>query len=368
MNTFLAAVERAWRHAVVYPVLRRIFRNPPVVLPLNVKSVQRLLILRYDRLGDMIMTSWICRTLHELHPDVRVGIVASPANASIARLLPGVDEIYVVGGSIWRTLREIGRARSDAYDLVLNFIFNRTTSAGILANLMGPRAVKVGQGDEKYRFYFNALLTLRKGTAHMAEILEQLCADVFGKSWRVRDMRLELREVSENARPVTSFLGADSGSCVVVNLSAGRPFRYPSSEQVDAVIRSANAAGRPVVLTSAPGDGALMDATILRNPGSSVRRFPVQGTVQFELIIELVRRASVLVTPDTSLVHVAAAVGCPVVALYTSRLENHEWLPWRVRNEVVISIGNQPVASIAPAEIVAALERIMRELKKEGAL
>ncbi|OGU75291.1 MAG: hypothetical protein A3H45_02670 [Ignavibacteria bacterium RIFCSPLOWO2_02_FULL_55_14] len=365
MSDLLKALERVWRHGVVYPVFRALFRNMPVQLPIDIHKVKKLLILRYDRLGDMVVTSWVCRTLHELCPDLHVAIVASPLNAPIARLLNDVDEIFIIGGPVLRSLNEIRRARAGKYDVVLNFIFNRTTSGGVLANLMAPLAVKVGQGDSKYAFYFNALLSLRRGDVHMAEILNQFCADVFGRTWSVRNMRLELRDDKDAVRRVESFLDADAGRAVIVNLSAGHPDRYPSAIQVDAVVDSATRRGHPVVFIAGPGNELLVQRSVERVNSSAVRRYPFNGTAPFEDIIALVRRAAAVVTPDTSLVHVASAVGCPLVAVFTSAVAYNEWLPWKVRNEVIIGEPGQSMSAIGADRIVAALERILVERKLE---
>jgi hypothetical protein len=80
-------------------------------------------------------------------------------------------------------IKEIHRARKEKYDVVLNFIFNRTTSGALLANIIAPHGLKVGQGVDKYQFYYNRFLKLDRSTAHMVETLYDICAKVFSNDF-----------------------------------------------------------------------------------------------------------------------------------------------------------------------------------------
>ena len=55
MVGFVKSIESFWRHRFVYPVLRFIIRNPQIDKPIDILSVKKLLIFRYDRIGDMII-------------------------------------------------------------------------------------------------------------------------------------------------------------------------------------------------------------------------------------------------------------------------------------------------------------------------
>ena len=75
-------LEYWWRHQIVYPLLRLIFHNPRKDSPIDIRTVKSLLFLRYDRIGDMIVTTPIFRSLKQLNPALKIGVVASETNAS----------------------------------------------------------------------------------------------------------------------------------------------------------------------------------------------------------------------------------------------------------------------------------------------
>jgi ADP-heptose:LPS heptosyltransferase len=140
-------LEYWWRHYIVYPILRLIFHNPRKDSPIDIQTIDSLLFLRYDRIGDMIVTTPILRSLKQLKPTLKIGVFASETNAEIIRYNPYVDAIYVLHSNWIRLIAEILKARKNKYAVVLNFIFNRTTSGGILANIISPSGIKIGQGD-----------------------------------------------------------------------------------------------------------------------------------------------------------------------------------------------------------------------------
>ena len=76
-------LEYWWRHQIVYPFLRSLLHNPEHDAPIDIHTVNSILILRYDRIGDMIVTTPIFRRLKELHPQLKIGVFASETNAEI---------------------------------------------------------------------------------------------------------------------------------------------------------------------------------------------------------------------------------------------------------------------------------------------
>ena len=60
----------------------------------------------------------------------------------------------------------------------------------------------------------------------------------------------------------------------------------------------------------------------------------------------LLYRAKLYIGPNTAAMHLAAACGCPVVALFGPSIEDH-WHPWQVPYRIVTSRGYVPVADTA---------------------
>lgn len=365
MSTLLRSLERTFRHRVVYPVLRMVLRNPPVELPVDLRSVRRILLLRYDRLGDVVVTSSFVHRLRQLAPSLYVGMLTSRANQPAAGLLEGVDVFHVIGGSHAETWRAIRNARAQHYEVVLNLVFNRTTSGGLLANLIAPRGIKIGQGAEKYRFYFNALLTLERETQHMADVICSIGEQVFGPEFGSSALPYSLVDDPASVQRVENFLSACGTSSIVVNISAGSISRQLSYVQLQGLISALRKRTQTtIVVTSAPGQESLRESLVRSQSDHAVIGFPPEGTATFADMVALIRRCSALVTPDTSLVHVAGATATPLLGIYTTAALLAEWAPRNTISEIVLGEKDRPLSEMTVGSIMEGFERLMRRLSK----
>ncbi len=356
----LRELERSFRHLVVYPTLRRVLNNREVPLPLDLGSIRRLLLLRTDRLGDMVVTSSFIHRIRERAPSISLGMVVSHRNLAAARLVDGIDALYVIGGGLGETVRSIRQARSARYDVVLNLVFNQTTLGGIISNLVVPGGTKVGQGDEKYRFYFNAMLKLERGRSHMAEVLRSVGVQTFGPSFYTESLPYALHDEPASAERVDSLIARLGGPPVVINLSAGHPGRSLSSRQaVDLAQVVLSRLQAPVVLSAVPQDASNRQAVLAQIKDDRVLAFPDKGSASFADIVALVRRSRLVVTPDTSFVHIAGATGTPLLALFVDPFAFAEWHPRNTESEVVMGDPGTTVSSIPSARIVDALDRLI---------
>ena len=367
MRALARFLESLFRHAVVYPCLRLLLRNPPVGLPVGLRTFQRILILRYDRIGDMVVTTPIFRALKEAHPRARIGVLASPSNAAMIDANPYVDRIHVLHRNVFSLGKEILAARREGYDLVLNFIFNRTTSAGMLSNVIAPRAVKIGQGDDKYRFYFNAMLKLVRGSMHMTEILAGILRSVFGIDVAANKLRLEVFADDAARDAVTRYcegkkLGirgkkGRSPGYLVLNLSSTEGPRQLSDEQARTILRLLSRTRREhVVVIASPEEKRRRMRLTASMKNGRVHSFPDEGDARIQEIFCLIRGARGVITPDTSIVHLASAARTPLFGLYSPLQVYTEWTPFRLRHRMVLAEKGQPVASIGP-------EALRRELR-----
>lgn len=367
MKILIRKLERFVRFAFVYPLFRALFRNPVVNEPVSLEQVKKVLLLRYDRIGDIIVTTPVIEALKKAAPHLVIGVVASPANSALITHDPQVNHVYVLSKNWMRLVREIVRARKERYDVVLNFIFNRTTSGGILANLIAPRGIKIGQGADHYGFYFDRLLKLDRGQRHMVDVLFDFAEAVFGRKFGRADVRMRIALNHGDTHRPREFLKKhglkprDQGKpgFAVVNISATDDVRKISREQALGIIDAIRNSGLPAVVISSPADNAWR--TSVTRHFSDVLAFPAEGTADLREVAALVGYAALVVTPDTAIVHVASAMQTPVIGLFTPLQVSTEWLPYGVPNKVVMAAETQPVKEIAVERIAEEIRKFMSE-------
>jgi ADP-heptose:LPS heptosyltransferase len=370
-------LEYWWRHRIIYPLLHLIFHNPRKDLPIDIKTINSLLFLRYDRIGDMIVTTPIFRSLRQLNPAIKIGVFASETNAEIIRYNPYVDAVYILYSNWLKLVAEILKARKENYDIVLNLIFNRTTSGGLLANITSPSGIKIGQGDEKYRSYFNRLLKISRTHSHMIETFVFIINEVFDITLRPDQLNYEIYVDEKTKNNVATYLTknnltprdhfiAEKSFYIIFNLSANDAVRRISAEQAYAIgdYLGSRTLFRTVLL-HAPKDPAmlLVKQNLVKN--SRCLAFPDQRNASLLELASIIEGAIAVVTPDTSIIHFASAAATPVVGFYTKMQDVHEWLPHRVRNRIVISAECEPTSSIPITEMICAIDDFIKELDIE---
>ncbi|MDQ1266439.1 MAG: hypothetical protein QG635_1591, partial [Bacteroidota bacterium] len=117
-----------------------------------------------------------------------------------------------------------------------------------------------------------------------------------------------------------------------------------------------------IILASDPKDNSLADDLINQSP------YPLHRFYSYNIdeVISLVKRAYLLITPDTSLVHIAAAFNIPMLALY-SGLDNFfaKFAPTNDICEIVRAApGDHGIKSIKPRDVTDALVRILKRIEK----
>lgn len=371
MRRILELLELMFRRIVVYPVLRLVFRNARVELPLDRSRIGSILILRYDKIGDMVVTIPVVRVLKDRMPGVRLAVLGSESNIGVLDGETAVDNRFVLYRNPLKLVSELVQMRAMHFDVVLNFIFNRTTSGALISNFVSPKGVKVGQGAERYRFYFNVLMDLGRSSKHMLDVLLDYVESVFGLTAKDHERRLAFSPGHAAEQSVSQYLrehglrrknqGETSGeSYCVFNISAGELPKQITMTQAVAVGKYVSRnKNMTVVIIAAPVDTGRRTEVVRLVHSAKCLSFPRSGSATLHQIASLLEGAAFVITPDTSIVHFASAVGTPIIGFFTPLQIMAEWIPYKVDYAVIQAPRDQPVSAIEPPQLTEGIESFM---------
>lgn len=91
--------------------------------------------------------------------------------------------------------------------------------------------------------------------------------------------------------------------------------------------------------------------------------FPQSGSAPLIHIAALLEKALCVITPDTSIVHLASAVKTPVLAFFTPLLSNREWMPFHVAHDILIANEGKPVSSISASELKRGINEFLSKVE-----
>lgn len=329
----------------------------------DLSEARSVLFLRYDRLGDMVISTGLFRLVKEEFPGIRVHVLASPSNCGVIRNDPNVDGI-----SVFRKKKPlefpglIHSLRRHRFDAVVNLVFYPSFTGAVIARLSASRrAVRVRVATEHSLDHFYNVNIRRSiwGGAKRTMLEETVSIiKVLGGSLEGRDIR-PLLYPGQGVAGAAPFESSGGGKRIGVNLAAGDGYREWSLDRwTEAVHQMLD---RFPVFTvhvfTPPSDprGALLAE---RFPGGRV--LAVKHSPDILEVCSGLSRMSVLVTPDTAMVHMADALGVPVVAIYISHEKLTLWKPCRVAFRAVVS-RDGTMDSVSAVDVVDALAEMIKE-------
>ena len=281
---------------------------------------QRILLLRIERIGDLIMALAAIRDVRALAPDAEIDLVVGAWNAELASALPYVTRVLTMtpgwlardggGESFLALVRTAMNWRRRAYDLAVNF--EPDIRSNLLLALSGARWTAgwtTGGGGA----LLDRGLAYDTG-AHTTANLRRLVAEVFDS--QPPSSNLPLLVLPDSARErVEHRLGRTGRPLAGVHVSGGRLVKqWDPARFADVAARLVKNDGARILLTGSAGDRPMVDQVKAGLPAEDV--IDVAGEASLLELAALIERCDVFVTGDTGPMHLAGAVGTPIVAVF----------------------------------------------------
>jgi len=284
---------------------------------------RRVLVLRLERIGDLLMTHEALVLLRSRLPSAEIDLVVGSWNEPLAHAMAVAARVEPLDapwlardgpGAAWTRLRARAQGwRGRGYDLAINFEpdirgnlllwwSGAARRVGYFTGGGGALLTDAAAYDPALHTHDNAMRLVGLATPGAATTLSP-------------SPRLQLPEAAhERAR---GLLAPAAGAlCVGIHASGGRPVKQWHAGRFAEV---ATALGREyratVVLTGAPTDAVVVREVEAGIP-AGVRVLNLCGRGDVLDLAAVLERLAVFVTGDTGPMHLAAAVGTPVVALF----------------------------------------------------
>ena len=311
------------------------------------KEITRALVVVLRHHGDVLLASPVLGVLKGHGPQIEVDALVYDDTATMLEGHSALSRVHVVGrnwkkeGLFSRVALErqlYGALRARRYDLLVHL--TGQPRGAWLARLLGVWAsvapIVPGRGAFWERSFTHLYPRVRNGRRHRVEAnLDALRRIGVQPGMDERRMQFVPGDAAE-AR-VAALLAAEGigeRSYIQVHPTSRWSFKCWTPEGNAELIDRLSASHR-VVLTAAPepDEMALVDAIVAKT-----RRKPLvlAGKLQIKELGALTARARLFVGVDSMPMHLAAAMGTPVVALFGPSGDS-EWRPWRVKHRVVAS-------------------------------
>jgi heptosyltransferase II len=272
-----------------------------------VSAPARILVVRYSALGDVVLATSVLEPLRQRFPGARIEWVTDPLYAPLLEGLPEIAAVHRLAregedGALAIAARVRGR-----FDIAID-LQNKARSA-VVAHAAAPRRAAFRRRSPLQAlgslFGSDPPLVRAHQTALYAEALAPLGVDGPGPT------KVSL---SEQARTLAAdaLAGVRAPAVAIAPGARWATKRWPA-ERFAAVADALAADGCRIVLCGGPGDRIAFDAF------RAAARAEVAADLSFlpiDALAAAIARVQLLVACDSGPVHLATAVGTPVLALF----------------------------------------------------
>ena len=304
--------------------------NPSETIP-----APRILVARPDRIGDVILSTPVISALRSQFPNASITFLVRGFVAPLVRDIPGVDAVFVYDPDgrhagirgFFRLMEELKAQRFQVSIVLQSTLKLAAALFGVgVPNRIGPLS-KI----HSYLFY-------NRGSRQRRSLVEMHEADYNLQLLRKLGIRVGSHQipsqvaVSEEKRKLARGWLADRGwdfqdanrkRLIAVHPGmGGSALNWPENYYVE-LVRNLRREGNEVLLSGGPAEGFLLERIVqeLGKTGDTVIVYPGRlsegdAPAPVDVLAALFSETELVVAPSTGPLHIAVALGLPVVTFY----------------------------------------------------
>jgi len=274
------------------------------------EDIRRILVVKLRAVGDIIQSTVVTKNLRLAFPGAAVHFLTEPPGRDVLKGNPYIDGVIVYDRRIMSGLDLIREVRRGHYDTVIDLFCNPRTA---LVTRLSGAARRVGFRFRGRTYAYNIVAEPRGDRVHNTQFnLDAL--EALGVAIQDRSLYFEFSE--DDARFVDGFLPVDPEArpfIVCINSGGGWYTKRWGLDRFAALAdRIAEEWHARIVLAWGPGQEddvgeirRMMHAEALVPPPTTLGQLGA-----------LLKRSSIVITNDSGPMHIAAAVGTPVLGIY----------------------------------------------------
>jgi heptosyltransferase-1 len=322
-------------------------------------NVRKVLIIRLGKIGDIIVTSFVFEIIKSNYPQADIYLLTLTPNKDVLEFNPSLKRVYYSKNN-FKLFWNLIKLKLIYFDLLLDFNDNQSTTSSMIFRFLRSK-VNAAYDFEGYKNIIDVKIKpLMKNESHIIE--------------RMKDFLIQLG-IPVNEKEVKPFFYLnpivyadiktqmqENKIIIAINLSAGAAIRYWEKDKWIELLR--------LILKNYPNFSLLLLST---NKDESLRKEIHSNHIQthcpknlsIQHFASYIKIADILITPDTSAVHIASALGIPTIALYPNYDSNFvSWQPYKIPYRSIKSM-DESIKQISVEEVFNAFQSLVNEIRPQ---
>ena len=301
----------------------------------------RILIVRTDRLGDVLLSTPVIKALRQKFPQGYICMLVSPYTKDVLDGNPALDETITFDKDAknsqgWLATLKLAKAlRKKKFDLTI--VLHPTTRMHLITFLAGiPK--RLGY-DRKFGFLLTDRIKHAKqhGQKHESEYALDLIR-YLGIEPQDKSLFMPIKQESEKwVEILFRQVGImDSDKLLVIHPAASCPSRiWPGERYAQVADKLVQQYGFKVIIVSGPKDIQKAEVVI---KNMRIKALNLAGKTSISQLASLLRRCQLFISTDSGPMHVASALGVPVITIFgrsQAGLSPQRWGPLGEKKRVL---------------------------------
>ena len=331
-------------------------------------SIKSILFLRYDgKIGDMIVNSLMFREIKKVYPDIKIGVIARGAAIDIIKDNPNVDKIY----KYYKDRKKIKdlalKIKEEKYDLLIDFSEMLRVNQMMLRNLCGAR-INIGL-DRKDWELFDLSIESGKDFKWTEHITNRYLAYLIklGLKKESIDISYDIY-LKDEKKYETFFYKIKENKKLILNPYGASKHKSFNIETLENIITCLKDKDIAIILVYFGDKYRELEA--LEKKYTNVY-IPKNITNILDTAF-LIKESDYVITPDTSIVHIASAFNKKMITVYPPKggkygIDHLVWAPKSKYNKVIFckdKTGNYDEIDINTFDFDEMKEEILKMLEQ----
>ena len=308
----------------------------------NLADAKKVLVLKYDRIGDMIVATPIFRELKKKYPDISISVLASKGNRDVIKYNPYIDNVHTnYKNSLLNDFLSLLKLRREKFDVCIELEHSVIPHAILRLKIINPKKVISIHKDGRYGIKGSELqlydfYTKKNKEGHFGEIwLDTLSFFKIKPDSRKYDIFLSDKERNKAKEFVSSI---DSKIKVGINLEGSFKEKQIQPEELKQICKGIydNYSDIKIVILTTPNKSEKINKIISKMGFDFVIQSYATDTMLD--VAALIEQLDLIITPDTSIVHVASAFDKPIVSIHENNKDSYRlWKPISTLSKTVFA-------------------------------
>ena len=317
----------------------------------------KILLLRQDRIGDMLITTPLLKIMKAKYPAKKLDILLGEKNISAKDIVePYVNSIYLFEKSVFKLIRLLRGLRKQKYDLVIDLFDEPSTTSSIVIRIINAK-FSLGLKKEKSYSYTHLVPLLDRTKNHIVFRTAMLMLP-FNIDPKEEDLNLEYRLGAEDKENAEKYIGIKGRlKRLGINLSGSNRGKFWGIENNIELIKALEMQDEDLEIVLFGTREYTIELNEIKNK-TNVKTAPFVNSVHE--YAAMLSTCDFLITPDTAAVHFASAFQIPTIPLYNLVTEGQNRIPWTPFNTLfeAVTTPSEKLSEIKPEKVVEAFNKL----------